>query len=114
MQKNTIFLYLFFCFLFFFWTSFFYLFAEEQKKDTATGFVIDKGWEIVRANCTGCHSSRLVIQNRLTRKVWVETIRWMQEEQGLWQLGDFEPVILDYLAKNYSPTTAKGKRKKLE
>jgi hypothetical protein len=30
-------------------------------------------------------------------------IRWMQETQGLWQLGEAEPQILDYLAANYAP-----------
>jgi len=30
-------------------------------------------------------------------------IRWMQETQGLWQLGKNEPIILDYLAKHYAP-----------
>ena len=100
--------------LLFLGTSFFCLFAEEQKTDAKTGFIIDTGWEAVRANCTACHSSRLVIQNKLTKEVWLETIRWMQEGQGLWQLGDFEPIILNYLAKNYAPSTKKGKRKLLK
>ncbi|OUR74922.1 hypothetical protein A9Q75_19470 [Colwellia psychrerythraea] len=80
--------------------------------DKNTGFVIDTGFELVRANCTACHSSGLVIQNRMNRDTWLETIRWMQKTQGLWPLGDSEKAILDYLAKHYSPT-ATGRRKNL-
>lgn len=86
----------------------------ETKQDAETGFIIDEGWEIVKINCTACHSSRLVIQNNLTKKGWLDTIKWMQEEQGLWPLGDFEAPILNYLAKNYGITNnKKGKRKLL-
>jgi hypothetical protein len=30
-------------------------------------------------------------------------IRWMQDTQGLWSLGDNEPLVLDYLAQHYGP-----------
>lgn len=89
--------------------------SYAKSKDTLdkdTGFVIDTGFELVKANCTACHSSGLVIQNRMNRDTWLETIRWMQKTQGLWPLGDSEKVILDYLAKNYSPTET-GRRKNL-
>jgi hypothetical protein len=36
----------------------------------------------------------------------------MQQTQGLWDLGDNEKPILDYLAKNYAPEDA-GRRKQL-
>ena len=36
-------------------------------------------------------------------------IRWMQAEQKLWDLGENEDKILDYLAKNYAPEN-KGRR----
>ena len=86
--------------------------AEKLKIDKDTGFVIDKGFEIVKANCTACHSAALVTQNRMTRDTWLETIRWMQKTQGLWPLTTNEPIILDYLAKHYSPTDT-GRRKNL-
>lgn len=85
---------------------------SKDTLDKDTGFVIDKGFEIVRANCTACHSSGLVIQNRMNRERWLETIRWMQDTQGLWPLGDSEKEILDYLTKHYSPTKS-GRRKNL-
>ena len=68
-----------------------------------TGLIYDANFDIVRANCTACHSGKLVAQNRATREGWLQMIRWMQETQGLWNLGVNEPKILDYLAKNYAP-----------
>lgn len=68
-----------------------------------TGFIAAEGWETVRASCTGCHSAKLVTQNRATRDGWKTMIRWMQETQGLWDLGEQEATILDYLAANYAP-----------
>jgi len=68
-----------------------------------TGLIYDANFDIVRANCTACHSGKLVAQNRATREGWLQMIRWMQKTQGLWDLGVNEPKILDYLAKNYAP-----------
>jgi hypothetical protein len=65
--------------------------------------VIAEGYEQVKANCTVCHSARLISQNRADREGWIRMIRWMQEKQGLWPLGDAESVIFDYLADNYGP-----------
>ena len=76
--------------------------SAKDILDKDTGFVIDTGFELVRANCTACHSSGLVIQNRMNRETWLDTIRWMQKTQGLWPLGDNEKPILDYLAKHLS------------
>ncbi|MDM8569221.1 hypothetical protein QUF50_06900 [Thiotrichales bacterium HSG1] len=74
-----------------------------QKIDLASGMVIDDNWELVKASCTGCHSAKIVIQQGADRNTWLEIIRWMQEEQGLWQFdADTENKILDYLSKNYS------------
>lgn len=69
----------------------------------------DVGHEIVSANCTPCHSSLLITQNRATREGWTRTIRWMQQTENLWDLGENESIILDYLAKNYAPTNS-GRR----
>lgn len=84
------------------------------EKDADTGFIIDEGWELVKANCTVCHSSRLVIQNKLSKTVWLDTIRWMQQEQGLWDLSDAETIIVNYLAKNYGLPEIGFKRKPLD
>ena len=67
---------------------------------------------LVIANCTGCHSGKLVTQNRATREGWQNMIRWMQETQNLKDLGEDEAKILDYLAEHYAPA-AQGRRQNL-
>ncbi|WP_425640055.1 hypothetical protein ACPUEN_09555 [Algoriphagus yeomjeoni] len=79
-------------------------------KDVETGLLAGDGLELVKAHCTACHSSALILQNRFTREGWHEKIVWMQETQGLWPLGDNESIILDYLAANYAPEAPRGRR----
>ncbi len=81
--------------------------------DAETGFIAANGYEQVIAHCTRCHSSKLVLQNRATREGWEEMIRWMQASQKLWDLGEAEKPILDYLATNYGPLDSKGRRSAL-
>lgn len=78
-----------------------------------SGLIADTGYKAVVTNCTKCHSSKLVIQNRATRDGWQSMIRWMQETQKLWDLGENETIILDYLSKNYAPEK-KGRRAPLK
>jgi hypothetical protein len=74
--------------------------------DAASGLIIDDHWELVRGHCGACHSTQLVTQNRGSRDHWLQLIRWMQESQGLWAFdAETENSILDYLEKNYPPTT---------
>jgi|AntAceMinimDraft_11_1070367.scaffolds.fasta_scaffold05488_2 hypothetical protein len=87
--------------------------AIEYGVHLRTGLVEDIGMREVIFNCTNCHSAELVTQNRMTKKDWLGTIRWMQETQNLWDLGDNEQIILDYLAKNYAPKD-KGRREMLK
>ena len=77
--------------------------SAEWPLDEQTGFVADGDYRLVIANCTGCHASQLVIQNRATEQGWRDMIRWMQETQGLWPLGDNEDKIVAYLATHYAP-----------
>lgn len=88
---------------------------EEEiiEKDPDTGLIMDEGVNLVKAHCIGCHSSKLIMQNRASREGWESTIRWMQKTQNLWDLGENEEKILDYLAENYAPEE-KGRRKPLE
>ena len=79
-------------------------------KDVETGLVAGDGLTLVKANCTACHSSALILQNRFTREGWHSKIEWMQETQGLWDLGNNESMILDYLAANYAPEAPRGRR----
>jgi len=81
--------------------------------DTLTGLAYDENFEMVRANCITCHSSKLITQNRATREGWKAMLDWMTETQNLHDLGDNEGPILDYLAKHYAPKK-KGRRANLE
>lgn len=40
---------------------------------------------------------------------WNETIKWMQEKQNLWQLGENQEIIVNYLVENY-PVNQVGRR----
>ena len=82
--------------------------APQSGIDPISGFVIKPGFEIVRANCTACHSAKLVTQNHMSRERWLTTIRWMQKTQNLWPLPQ-EKQILDYLNANYGERTT-GRR----
>ncbi|WP_245701838.1 cytochrome C [Roseivirga misakiensis] len=68
-----------------------------------TGFVEGDFKMLVVANCTACHSAKLVTQNRASKEGWKNMIRWMQETQNLWDLGENEEKILQYLSTHYAP-----------
>ena len=68
---------------------------------------------VVERHCLGCHSAKLIVQNRMTKEKWNETITWMQETQGLWNLGKDHHLVVDYLATNYGPIH-EGRRKNLD
>ena len=82
------------------------LMAAGQETDPDTGLVMAEGWQMTKANCTVCHSAKLVTQNSGSRNHWKSLIRWMQDTQGLWEFQpEMENVILDYLAEHYGPKT---------
>jgi len=80
--------------------------------DSKTGLAVAPGFEVVSTQCTVCHSARLITQNRADRDGWLAMIRWMQDTQGLWPLGDDEGQLLDYLSVNYGPLSV-GRRRPL-
>lgn len=81
--------------------------APTLPVDEATGLIVDEHWELVKAQCTVCHSARLVTQQRASRQTWLNLIKWMQQTQGLWKFDTVtENSILDYLAKNYAPSAS--------
>ncbi|MCZ6673450.1 MAG: hypothetical protein O7C75_10995 [Verrucomicrobia bacterium] len=75
--------------------------AEELVKDPVTGLIKAKNWELVRTHCMVCHSTKGFTQIRLDRKNWQKIIQTMQAQHGLWQLGEAEVKVLDYLEGNY-------------
>ncbi len=84
----------------------------ENGIHVRTGLVDAPGLMATVNNCTTCHSAKLVIQNRMDKARWISTIRWMQKTQNLWDLGDNEEVIVNYLVTNYPPKK-KGRREAL-
>jgi hypothetical protein len=81
----------------------------KDSIDQKTGLIVAPGFAVVSTTCVRCHSPKLITEKRATREGWLATIRWMQQTQGLWDLGPQEPVVLDYLAKNYAPQN-RGRR----
>lgn len=75
----------------------------QPAVDSQSGLVKAEGFNLVLAHCSACHSPSLITQNAMSRERWLETIRWMQNTQKLWSLGEAEPTILDYLSTWYGP-----------
>jgi cytochrome c len=72
--------------------------------DEFEGLVPGPGQEEVYYSCVGCHSTRIVQQQGLSRDAWDELLVWMVEEQGMPEPDPPErTLILDYLAQNYGP-----------
>jgi mono/diheme cytochrome c family protein len=84
---------------------------DSPASDPVTGLAIADGWKLVRANCTACHSARLVSQQSGDQAFWAYTVRSMQEKQNLWELEpDVKQKIIDYLATNYPPRLRNQRR----
>ena len=89
--------------------------AGGDELDPETDLVIAPGFDLVKANCTACHSSRQVLQMRADRDGWTELIRWMQRTQNLWLFPpSVETQIVDYLATHYGWAERTFRRKPLD
>ena len=86
--------------------------AGDRTLDEASGFIIDDGWQLTNAHCASCHSAQLITSIRLDRNGWEDIIRLMQAEHGLWDLGDAEPAILDYLTRHYGISDTRSRIRK--
>ena len=84
----------------------------ENGVHVRTGFIDAEGLMTVVNNCTNCHSSKIILQNRMSTEGWNSTIKWMQETQNLWGLGSNQDIIVNYLVTNY-PVKTKGRRENL-
>ena len=82
--------------------------AADPALDPLTGLKMAGDWELVRGNCTACHSAKLITQQRGTADQWLAMIRWMQKKQNLWQFDPgTEQRIVAYLADYYPPQAAR-------
>jgi len=75
----------------------------ENGIHVSTGLIDADGLMTVVDNCTNCHSAKLIMQNRMTKEGWNNSIKWMQETQNLWDLGEDQKTIVNYLVTNYPP-----------
>ena len=58
---------------------------------------------LILQNCISCHSIKLITQNKMSKNLWLKTIRWMQEEHNLKIFNkDEEEKIIDYLDTFFS------------
>ncbi|MDQ6479005.1 hypothetical protein [Dyadobacter sp. LHD-138] len=89
-------------------------FADTIKLDPETGLIVDENLFMVKAQCTGCHSTKLISANHFSRDGWKQKIRWMQANHNLWELGETEKQVLDYLEKNYAPVQVVSRRAPLK
>lgn len=89
-------------------------FADTTKLDPETGLIVDENLFMVKAQCTGCHSTKLISANHFSRDGWKQKIRWMQANHNLWELGETEKQVLDYLEKNYAPVQVVSRRAPLK
>ena len=85
--------------------------AVADSVDKETGLALDPNFMIVKAQCTSCHSPKLILQHRFTRDEWLSKIRWMQRNHKLWDLGESEKTVVDYLAKHDAPSQSAYSRR---
>lgn len=85
--------------------------AAKEEMDYQ-GLPPGAGVDLVLENCTACHSTDIIRKNHMSREAWDKTITWMQEKQGLWELGKDRQIILDYLsnAQGVEKNKAVGRR----
>ena len=76
-------------------------YAYPYETDEETGLLLDQGVSLVKGSCLSCHSACIILNTRASREDWLSLIDWMQETQGLWDLGENEAPIVDYLSKHY-------------
>ncbi len=58
----------------------------------------------VFAWCSACHSTRIIIQQGLTKEDWDDLLVWMTEEQGMQEIETtMREKILNYLSEQFPP-----------
>lgn len=78
-------------------------FAAEEEEDWG-GLPPGEGREEVFYTCQACHSLKTVLQQRLSKDAWDETLEWMIEEQGMPEPETDEyALILNYLGTRLAP-----------
>ena len=59
--------------------------------------------DILKYNCSSCHSLNIIYQQRLSSESWKEIIFLMYKENGMEKLEkEYEERLINYLSKNYN------------
>jgi hypothetical protein len=88
------------------WILIFVIFGCSKKEVKLQEPVFPRGpnVELVETTCIACHSARLVLQNRMSRERWDETLTWMQKKHNLPEFDSEDRLaILDYLSTHLAP-----------
>lgn len=81
--------------------------AQEDEEPEMALLPHGEGREDVFYLCSACHSIKTVVQQKLSREMWDETLDYMVSEQGMPELDEEERMnILNYLATHVSPETS--------
>jgi hypothetical protein len=82
--------------------------ARYDPQDQWQGLPADKGREEVYYNCVPCHSTAIIQQQRLRRRVWDDVLDSMVEQMGMPELAkEDRKIIIDYLAKHFGQDAAR-------
>ncbi len=80
------------------------LIAQEEEEPEMALLPLGEGREEVFYLCSACHSIKTVVQQKLSREVWDETLDYMVSEQGMPELDEEDRLkILNYLGTHVSP-----------
>ena len=76
--------------------------APAKAADDFGGLPAGKGQEETFFSCTACHSSAIIMEQRLNRRVWDEVLTWMVDEKGMPALeAPQRAIVLDYLVRHF-------------
>lgn len=83
--------------------------AAQEMQEEPSVLPDGPGRDEVFYLCTGCHSSRLVRNQAMSRDRWDETLTWMTERHGMAELeGGERALALDYLTAQFGPAKDSG------
>ena len=75
---------------------------EFDPDDDYYGLPDDAGRDLVAARCQGCHSLRIVMQQRAADERWAYMLQWMTQKQNMPPLPpDEEAQIRAYLVQHF-------------
>jgi hypothetical protein len=82
--------------------------ARYDANDQWQGLPAGKGREEVFYKCVACHTTAIIQQQRLNRRVWGEVLQWMEDEIGMPKLSEQDrKLVLDYLVEHFGQDVAR-------